>query len=362
MGRHKAFAGVVSSVIVLFLIFTGPSAFAKWVTFEEEYTYQASEADSKLSSRVIALEQVKRLLLEKLGTYLESETEVKNFQLTKDQIVVLTGGIVRAEIIDETWDGKKYSLKAKITADPQEMTQSIEKLRQDRQKTKELEEVRKQAQEALQELEKLKKELEMAKAGKDNFTQYNEAINRLGATDWVEKGNSLGIAGRHREAMEAFSKAIQLNPNDSMAYMGRGVASGFLGDQRQAIRDYDRAIQLNPNNAMAYTNRGAAFGNLGDHRQAIRDYDRAIQLNPNDAIAFVNRGIAYGNLGDHRRAIQEFDRAIQLNPNDAHAYNYRAIAYGFLGDQAQAINNYRAAARLGLQSAQDFLRSRKLNW
>jgi hypothetical protein len=28
----------------------------------------------------------------------------------------------------------------------------------------------------------------------------------------------------------------------------------------------------------------------------------------------------------------------------------------------QAINNYRAAARLGLQSAQDFLRSRGLNW
>jgi hypothetical protein len=64
-------------------------AIAGLVTFQKEFSYQSSEADSKLSSRAIALEQVKRLLLEELGTYLESETEVKNFQLTKDQIVIL---------------------------------------------------------------------------------------------------------------------------------------------------------------------------------------------------------------------------------------------------------------------------------
>lgn len=46
-------------------------------TFIEEYTYQGGEVDSKLSSRVIALEQVKSPLLEKLGAYLESETEPK---------------------------------------------------------------------------------------------------------------------------------------------------------------------------------------------------------------------------------------------------------------------------------------------
>ena len=86
-------------------------AIAGLVTFQKEFSYQSSEADSKLSSRAIALEQVKRLLLEELGTYLESETEVKNFQLTKDQIIVLTAGIVRAGIIDERWDGKTYYLK-----------------------------------------------------------------------------------------------------------------------------------------------------------------------------------------------------------------------------------------------------------
>lgn len=81
---------------------------AEMKTFIKEYTYQASEDDSRNSSRIIALREVKRILLEELGTYLESVTEVQNFQLTKDQITMLTAGIVQTEIVDEKWDGRTY--------------------------------------------------------------------------------------------------------------------------------------------------------------------------------------------------------------------------------------------------------------
>jgi hypothetical protein len=66
------------------LAFSSPVK-AETKTFIKEYTYQASEFDSKASSRILALEQVKRLLLEELGTYLESSTEIRNYQLTKDR-------------------------------------------------------------------------------------------------------------------------------------------------------------------------------------------------------------------------------------------------------------------------------------
>ena len=101
-----------------FLLFIPSFLSADAKTFQKEYTYQVSEADSKLSSRTVALRELKRLLLEELGTYLESETEVKNFQLARDQITTLTAGIVSTEITDEKWDGKIYWLKAKISADP----------------------------------------------------------------------------------------------------------------------------------------------------------------------------------------------------------------------------------------------------
>ena len=127
--------GLIASA---FLMFTAVPAFAEEVTFVKEYSYQASEADSKLSARAITLEQVKRLLLEELGTYLMSETEVKNFQLTKDKITTLSAGIVSTQILEEKWSGETYYLKAKIKADPNEVTKGIDNLRKDMQKGKEL--------------------------------------------------------------------------------------------------------------------------------------------------------------------------------------------------------------------------------
>ncbi|MEW6616751.1 MAG: hypothetical protein AB1401_14955, partial [Thermodesulfobacteriota bacterium] len=104
--NHRLRNFLLYSFSILMVLLTPHFSIAKQVTFEREYTYQASEADSKLSCRAIALEQVKRLLLEELGTYLESRTEIKDFKLTKDQIITLTAGIVRTEIVKETWDGK----------------------------------------------------------------------------------------------------------------------------------------------------------------------------------------------------------------------------------------------------------------
>ena len=112
-------------------------------TFIKEYSYQASEDDSRNSSRTLAMREAKRLLLEELGTYLESITEVQTFQMTKDQITTLTAGIVQIEIVDEKWDGHTYWLKSKIKADPGNVVKAIGALRDDRQKTQELEEVKK---------------------------------------------------------------------------------------------------------------------------------------------------------------------------------------------------------------------------
>ncbi len=88
-------------LLILFFPLVPQALCAETKTFIKEYAYQAGDEDSKNSSRVIALREVKRLLLEELGTYLESTTEVQNFKLTRDQIVTLTAGIVQTELIEE---------------------------------------------------------------------------------------------------------------------------------------------------------------------------------------------------------------------------------------------------------------------
>ena len=150
---------VIASLILFVSVL---STHAELKTFIKEYAYQASEDDSRNSSRVIAMREVKRLLLEELGTYLESVTKVQNFQLTKDQITSLTAGIVKTEIIDEKWNGQTYWIKTKIVADKDDVIKSIDKLRKDRDKSEELYEVKKNADTILEENKKLRAELALA--------------------------------------------------------------------------------------------------------------------------------------------------------------------------------------------------------
>ena len=319
-------------VVILSFIFLANTAGAETKTFIKEYTYQASDEDSKNSSRTIALREVKRLLLEELGTYLESETEVQNFKLTKDQIVTLTAGIVQTELIEEKWntDNLKYWLKAKITANPQDVIKAIDSLRKDRIKVKELEELRKKSEELLKENGRLTKELKTAKgdAKQKSAQAYKRNIDNLNATEWFEKGYELDISGNYTDAEKAYSKAIELNPRDSVAYYNRGNAYYKLGNYQQAIKDYNRAIELNPQYANAHYNRGTAYSNIGDYQQAIKDYNKAIELNPQYEKAYYNRGVTYAKLGNTKLAIE----------------------------------NLKIAARLGDKEAQDYLRSKGIDW
>ena len=371
-------------VLILSSIFIANNVSAETKTFIKEYNYQAGDEDNIHSCRTIALREVKSLLLGELSTYLESQTDVKTFKLTKDQIVILTAGIIQTELIEEKWNTEnlKYWLKAKITANPQDVTKAIDKLRNDHVKVKELEGLRNKSEQLLKENERLNKELKTAKGdGKKELAQaYRRNIDNLNATEGFEKGyklvpsgnypatekvhskaiepnpqhamvyNNSGLAysklGNYQQAIEDFNKAIELNPQYAMAYIGRGVAYYNLGNHSQAIKDFNKAIELNPQYAEAYYNRGVCYGMLGNYQQAIKEYNKAIELNPQYAMSYNNRGVAYDKLGNYQQAIKDFNKAIELNPQYAMAYNNRGVAYDKLGNHQQAIENSRKAIEL----------------
>lgn len=341
---------VIGLTAFILFVFSINDVFAKVVTFEREYTYRASDADSKLYCRAIALEQVKKILLNELGVYLESETEVRNFQLTKDQMTAITAGVVATEIIDEKFDGENFTLRARIQADPDEVVKSVDSLRRDRQKMQELEDARGKAEEALNEVEKLREEIALLKGKKksDLFRRYDKAIKKLSAADWLEKGFSLYEKKRYNDAIYAFSQAISLTPEFTIAYYNRGnIFAKHLGQYQESIMDYDKVLELNPAYIKAYNNRGLSYSRLGSHQLAIRDYDKAIELNPGYTVAFINRGLSYSKLNNFEMALQDYNKALELKPEYAKVYDLRGIMYKKSDKLDNACSDWKRACELG---------------
>jgi tetratricopeptide (TPR) repeat protein len=65
-------------------------------------------------------------------------------------------------------------------------------------------------------------------------------------------GLSKAQSGNQSDAIVYFSNAIKLNPRYDSAYLVRGAAKQTLQDFGAAINDYSKAIELNPSNELAF--------------------------------------------------------------------------------------------------------------
>ena len=330
----------ITLISFLFVLFIPNHSSAELKTFIKEYTHQASDLDSKISSRAIALEQAKRLLLEEAGTYLISETDVKNFQLTKDKITTLTAGIVQAEILDEKWDGKTYYLKAKMSINPQEVTKFLEGLRENSQKNRELEEMKKKVDDALQKIKQLQDEQVAGRSLESKQNEHSKAVAELKAKEWIDKGVAFMNAENYEGALGAFTNAVEIDPTNSWAYIDKGWALNTLGDYYQALKEFNRAAEIDPQNPWIYANRGASYNSLENYQQGLLDEEKAISLDARISWAYIYRGWAYLGLGKFNQALADLNKAAQMDPKNPYVYHMRAWAHNGLGNKRQTLEDF----------------------
>ena len=136
------------------------------------------------------------------------------------------------------------------------------------------------------------------------------------------RGSTYGEKGDYNRAIEAFTKAIDLNPNYAMAYNNRGLTYGKTGDYDRAIEDYTKAIKLKPDFVEAYYNRGVAYYERREFAQSIENYNKTIDLKPDFAEAYYNRGEAWLHLREWEKAKSDLTNARSMGINLITAFDY----------------------------------------
>ena len=150
------------------------------------------------------------------------------------------------------------------------------------------------------------------------YTQCLETANltpEQRATVLTNRGNVYFREGEQESATADFDKAIELNPDLTIAYYNRGLAAFVIGRYEDAIADSSAAIRLDPTMAAAFYNRGAAYANMKEYPKAIADLTEAIRLRPNWALAYSARGDAYLRSGDAENGSRDHAQAARLEPS-----------------------------------------------
>lgn len=157
--------------------------------------------------------------------------------------------------------------------------------------------------------EKYQQTLALVKDDADYHREYGIAI--------YFQGN------RHRDALVALNKAVELDPKDARAYFYLGECNFDLREYPTATTFYSKALEVDSNLAAAYIGRGFVYYGTGKHPEAIQDAKAAIKIKPENPKAHYLLALALDASNQPKDALLALDAAIERNKNFYEAYFYR---------------------------------------
>lgn len=100
-------------------------------------------------------------------------------------------------------------------------------------------------------------------------------------------------------------------------YKNRGNAYYQKKQYTQAVNEFTKAIEVNHDYLEAYYNRGIAYYDLNLYYKAIVDFDMVLMLNPDVREAYFSRGLAYSKVNKLKLALVDVKKAADMGDSDA---------------------------------------------
>ncbi|MBC8439157.1 MAG: tetratricopeptide repeat protein [Deltaproteobacteria bacterium] len=151
--------------------------------------------------------------------------------------------------------------------------------------------------------------------------------------------------GHYQQAVDQFSKLIELAPDNADAYKNRGVSRMKQEKFDLAIQDFEKAKELFPELKGLHSNLGVAWFYKQEYEKAIENYDIEIKMAPENHVAYFNRALCLAELGRNKEALDDLSQTLTLQPDFYLAICYKADLLAQQGDNAKAVETYEAAIR-----------------
>ena len=211
--------------------------------------------------------------------------------------------------------------------------------------------------------------------------QYEQALKAFERAISLDQENTLAFLGqgetlcqlisqqtspflddRNQNALAAFEQAISLDKTNARAYVGKGkilfnLAGPSFDEQEndQMLEALEQAFCLDPENADAYLIMGDAFMALDRYKEAASAYQRAIEVTPYfNKLAYKGKGNALYNLERYEEAITAYNRVIQEIPESGDTYKQKGDALYHLDRYNEALTAYEQAIALSYLNAFTF--------
>ena len=136
------------------------------------------------------------------------------------------------------------------------------------------------------------------------------------------------IAGRSREAVEEYTRALGLNPEHQDALYYLGNMHFDLGNLAAAEQSWQRLVEIDPTSARAHSQLGALYFCVGEQEmlqpeRATAELQRALAINREETGSLLRLGEIALVQGDLEKALDYFDAVVGSNYSSVPAHFYQ---------------------------------------
>lgn len=299
---------------------------------EADSSYVVGDNDTNVGARRIATQQAQRKALELAGTYVESLTEVKNYQLTKDDIKTYTAGILETKVVADELRGtaarRESYIKVQCKIDTAVLLSQIDRYRESEDLKEQLDasakdnEALRKERDAL--VTQLKAEKDKAKAAAtrqklDTVLAKEEANDETNKV-WINIGSQLvQVDENGRQIKQAdldnssviLQKALKANPQNPRARTMLASIYQRKGNAFQAEQELRTAIQRNPSNPLLHLRLGILLHNQAKYQDALRELHVVERTRPHNPDMLFYTGMTFKQLGKCPRSVQYLNRFLK---------------------------------------------------
>lgn len=135
-------------------------------------------------------------------------------------------------------------------------------------------------------------------------------------------GNAYAQRGQQAQALAAFERAVQLDPEYWQAWSNLGSLCAVRGDLVRAIQIFERVVKARPEQAEAWLNLAHARRATGDQRATLQAYQETLKANPRHLQACTELIGFYLQAGDFHNAEAILQQAVKYYPEQEEALRY----------------------------------------
>jgi len=131
-----------------------------------------------------------------------------------------------------------------------------------------------------------------------------------------------------RSIVSLFQKNAQTeHDNKQQAEKAKKIGNDFYRNSNypEALENYSKAIALTPEDYTLYNNRSQCYLKLGEYQRALQEAEKALELKPDSVKAYIRKAMSLEGLGANSAGLETLSIALAFDSNQEFAMEIQTI-------------------------------------